>query len=147
MIPPCTCGECAEISNKIIKLSGRRTSTLYLLNPTQRMAQRWVVDGCRIKEGRRCDWLVCVNDATGCEEIYVELKGADLPAAIAQLEATLRKLRCSNKSKHPRCLVALTRNPLAGTDIAREKIRFKKLYNARFIPLRDGDKHPLQDEM
>src|SRR6266436_3788941 len=142
MAKPCTCGQCGPISHKIIKLSGPRTSTLYLTNPLQRTAQRWVVDGCQITAGRRCDWLVCVNDAHGTEEVFVELKGVDFHGAIEQLETTLNQLRCSNRAQHPRCLVALTRNPMAGTDVAREQVRFKNKYQARLLPLRDGSRHP-----
>ena len=66
-----------------IALSGARTSTLYLLNPKRRNAEKIEVDGCAITEGPRCDWLVLLNDATSHEEIYVELKGSDVDTRLS----------------------------------------------------------------
>src|SRR6266702_1014909 len=132
-----------RISHKKIKLSGPRTSTVYLLNPKKRKVEQIEVDGCAITQGLRCDWLVRTTDVGSQEEIFVELKGSDIEHAIKQIEATIPQLSSDQKLGQKRCVVASTRNPLAGTDISRHKIRLKKLYNARFLPVRDGASVPL----
>src|SRR5690242_18611789 len=133
-------GEVCEenINHKVIKLSGHRTSTLYLLNPAQRQVVRILVDNCAIYNGPRCDWLVCARDNISNEEIFVELKGSDLGHAVKQLEATIPQLSTDPKHGSKRCYVASTRNPLTDTEAQRYKVRFKRDYNARFLPTRDG---------
>ena len=68
--------ECSTfLQHKRIALSGRKTTRLYLLNPAERQVEQIEVDGCAITEGKRCDWLVRLNDASSKEEIYAELRG------------------------------------------------------------------------
>jgi hypothetical protein len=127
-----------RITHRKIKLSGSQTSTLYLLNPREQEVERIEVDGCAITAGLRCDWLVCAEKDGLREEIFVELKGSDINHAIQQIEATIPQLSSDPTQGRKRCLVALTRNPLSGTDINKHQIRLKKHYNARFLPVRDG---------
>ncbi len=135
----CICGQCGVVTHETIKLSGPRTTTLYVDNPTKREVQRWQVDGCQITAGRRCDWLLCVDDAAGTREIFVELKKSDFAGALEQLEETLLQgFRCCNRSSQPNCVVALRRNPMAGTDVALAKDRFKRKYGARLETRHDG---------
>ena len=52
------------------------------------------VDGCFIKDRRRCDYLFEILQGTKIEKVfYVELKGKDLSHAIEQLEATIEYCR------------------------------------------------------
>src|SRR5207237_10899918 len=97
-----------RISHKRIKLSGQRTSTLYLLNPERRKVDRIEVDGCAITTGLRCDWLVCAITGGPHEEIFVELKGVDIEHAIKQIEATIPKLSIDTRLRRTRCQVDLT---------------------------------------
>jgi hypothetical protein len=109
--------ECSTfLDYKRIALTGKKTSTLYLLNPMQRKVEQIEVDNCAITEGCRCDWLVRLDDATSREEIYVELKGSDILHAVDQLEATIKRLSVNAKHFPKRCLVASSRGTL-GTDI------------------------------
>ena len=120
-----------------IVLSGHRTTTLYLLNPTKRKIEKVEVDGCAITEGLRCDWLILANDMTSHEEIYVELKGADFHHALDQLRQTITKLSTDRRRLRKRCYVVLTRNPMTGTDVQQMKVRFLNDFNACFTPVRD----------
>ena len=125
--------ECSTfLQHKRIALSGRRTTRLYLLNPTERRVEKIEVDGCAITEGQRCDWLVRLNDAASTEEIYVELKGSAVYHAVEQLRATVEKLSedCANFPK--RCFIVFTRNPMLGTDVQKYKVRFRQSFNASF---------------
>ena len=60
------------------------------LNTNRKAYDRITVDGCVIREGNKCDFLL-----TSCEygdQYFVELKGENLEHAIVQLEATFAKL-------------------------------------------------------
>ena len=59
-------------------------------NPGGKMVRQFKVDGEVFPSGSgplRCDWLV-LND-TDQHAYYIELKGSDIPHAIAQIEATI----------------------------------------------------------
>ena len=118
-----------------IALSGKHTTTLYLLNPEKQRVEKIEVDGCAITQGLRCDWLVRVED--GKEEIFVELKGSDVSRAIKQLTATIGRLSTDPTQLRKRCFVVFNRNPLTGTDVQKHKVRFLKSYNAAFRPVRN----------
>jgi nucleotidyltransferase/DNA polymerase involved in DNA repair len=66
------------------------------------------------------------------QEIYVELKGSDIYHAVEQLEASIEKLSIDRARLDKRCLVVFNRNPMTGTDVQRNKVTFKKNYNAAF---------------
>lgn len=60
------------------------------LNPNRKAYDRITVDGCVIREGNKCDFLLA-----SCEygdQYFVELKGENLDYAILQLESTFEKL-------------------------------------------------------
>lgn len=60
------------------------------LNPNRKAYDRITVDGCVIRKGNKCDFLL-----TSCEygdQYFVELKGENLEHAIVQLESTFAKL-------------------------------------------------------
>src|SRR5947209_8726499 len=107
-----------------IAISGKRTTTLYLLNPTERRVEQILVDGCAITEGERCDWLVRLEDATSKTEIYIELKGSDVYHAVEQLRATIEKLSVDRASLSKRSYIVFARNPMTGTDVQKYKVQF-----------------------
>ena len=137
--------ECSTfLRHKKIALSGRRTTTLYLLNPQEREVEQVQVDDCAITEGPRCDWLVILNDAISRQEIYVELKGSGVSHAVEQLRTTIRKVSADCKRLPKRCFVVFTRNPMAGTDIQNHKVKFRRDFTARFDLVRDKTEVPLE---
>jgi hypothetical protein len=136
--------ECSTFrQHRKLALSGKKTTTLYLLNPDERIVEQIEVDGCAIMDGIRCDWLVRLNDATSKEEIYVELKGSDVRHAVEQLRATIVKLSADRAKFPKRCFVVFTRNPLTGTDVQQLKLQFRKTFNSLFQPVRDKAEIPL----
>ena len=138
-------GRCClvRLRHRKIKLSGQRTSTLYLDNPARLRVERIEVDGCAIVDGIRCDWLVRVLADVDGAEIFVELKGADLHHGIRQLEETILRLSSNPALTLKRCLIACRRVPLLDTQIARAKVRFRNQFSARFEVLRDGANHAI----
>jgi hypothetical protein len=129
--------ECSKIlRDKKIKLSGKRTSTVYLLNPTERAVQRIEVDDCAITIGLRCDWLVLLNDSISRVEIYVELKGSDVPHAIKQIEATIKRMSADHMKRQKRSLVVLKQVPIERTVVQNTRQRFQRDFNSTFETIR-----------
>ena len=136
--------ECSTfLQHKKIALSGRRTTTLYLLNPQERRVEQVQADDSAISEGPRCDWLVILDDTASREEIYVELKGSGVYHAVEQLRATVSRLSADCKRLRKRCFVVFTRNPMVGTDIQNHKVKFLRDFTAGFYLVRDRTEVPL----
>ena len=67
------------------------------------------VDGCLIKDGERCDYLIL-----SCEDksaFFVELKGHDLKKAIAQIDSSITKLMTEMQEFKIYARIVLNRNP------------------------------------
>jgi hypothetical protein len=126
-----------------IALRGRRTSTLYLENPRQIEVEQIEVDGCAITEGPRCDWLVRVIDDKPIEEIFVELKGAGVSPAIIQLRESITKLSVQKNTHQKRAVIVFTRNPMSGTDIQIQKVKFFKDFRASLVMVKNNQGIPL----
>ncbi|HBK21592.1 MAG TPA: hypothetical protein DDZ60_03520 [Planktothrix sp. UBA10369] len=125
--------ECENTSsNKLIPLAENK-SKLVIENPNQFRVCVIEVDGCAIKEGLRCDYLVIPDqqDIKKVIEIYIELKGSKILHAIEQLEATMKKLSDDPAKQEKVCIIISTRCPLAGNDIQNFKKDFIKKYNAK----------------
>jgi len=142
-IPPGRKNCVKRVAHKEILLSGKQTSSLYLLNPRERWVDKVLVDGCVITEGLRCDWAVEVDDQFSREEIFIELKGSHLTYAVKQIISTIDALSSDPAQTKKRCLVAYSRRPLAQREIRLLKRMFEKQYNARFEQLRNGSSHLL----
>ena len=81
------------------------------------------VDGCLIKEGERCDYLILA-----CEDksaFFVELKGHDLKKAIAQINSSINKLMTEIKEFKIYARIVLNRNPTPDINSSIE-IKLKK---------------------
>lgn len=97
-----------EVDHSILKFSEKRSS-LQVNNKNKRTVLRHQVDGCLIKVGKKCDWLL-VDKLTGVE-IYVELKGSDVDVAVKQLCTTVDAIGQPGKKKFG--YVVCTRSPNA----------------------------------
>lgn len=119
-------------TDSIIKFEENRTS-LRFLNPEHRGYKRVQVDGCAIKQGLKCDNLLCQEDET--EERFVELKGTDIPHGLEQLRATIQTL-----GEHPEnrkaYLIFTACSTVFSTKIQIAKLDFKRKYNAELIAKR-----------
>ncbi|CAD5965166.1 hypothetical protein PCC9214_03445 [Planktothrix tepida] len=108
-------------------------SKFVIENPNQFKVCVVQVDGCAIKEGRCCDYLVIPDelDIKKRLEIYIELKGSKILHAIEQLEATIKQLSDDPAKQEKVCIIISTQCPLATTEIQNFKRDFKKKYNAK----------------
>lgn len=125
--------ECETISsNKLIPLAENK-SKLIIENPNQFKVCVVQVDGCAIKEGVRCDYLVIPDqeDIKKTLEIYIELKGSKISHAIDQLEATLKQLSDDPAKQEKVCIIVSSQCPLTKPEIQKFKLKFKKTYNAK----------------
>ncbi len=140
--------ECSDfLRHRKIALTGKRTTTLYLLNPHERRVERVQVDGCAITDGPRCDWLVLLNEPLPREEIYVELKRSHVDRGVEQSEATIKKLSAAGARLRKRCFVVSHRSPITGTDVQKYKDKFFRNFNARFYVVKDKKAVPLEDRL
>jgi hypothetical protein len=81
--------ECSEIiNNKSILIQDKKgKSKFYLDNKSQLMMTRIIVDGCLNITGKKCDYLITIDNPLS--EIYIELKGRRVDEAIKQIENTI----------------------------------------------------------
>ena len=89
-----------------------------------------LVDGCAIKDGIRCDYLVKVQDKL---EIFIELKGQDIEHAINQIERSIQILSSDRNNFPKQSYVVCTRSPMQSPEIQLIQKRFKKKYNSAFF--------------
>ena len=136
--------ECSKIlRGRTITLTGKRTVTVHCLNPDEREIERIEVDGCAITTGPRCDWLVVVENE-GRRELFVELKGSDVPRAIKQLESSIVALSADKAKLGKRAMVVLRKAPpKENTLVQRTQKRFKRDFNSSFETVRDKGKTSL----
>jgi len=125
--------ECEKIVSDKRITRKENQSQIIIENPNQFKVCVVQVDGCAIKEGLRCDYLVIPDqqDIKKVIEIYIELKGSKILHAIEQLEATIKKLSYDPAKQEKVCIIISTRCPLTTPEIQKFKLRFKKTYNAK----------------
>ena len=138
MTNPCI----STINDKIIVFSDKQSKAAFrLLNENQRKIEKCKVDDCLIKEKtvNKCDWLAIIAIETKKElenktekEIYIELKGKDIPHAVKQLCSSVEILTKDKKSKKLGYIIG-TRSPLNSAEI---QIESKKLLQSHKLILR-----------
>lgn len=118
-------------SDSQIVLSEKRSSICFL-NPSRKSYELVYVDGCAIKEGPRCDYLLRrVEDRL---EYFVELKGCDVPHAIEQLRASINLLRSRDSGVDRKAYVISTRGyPRTTTGIQRAVKEFGKRFSTELV--------------
>ncbi|HEY9811850.1 MAG TPA: hypothetical protein V6D13_21175 [Halomicronema sp.] len=121
---------CEELTtNKIIVLKENKSKMIFE-NPNQAPVRKIKVDGCVIKEeSQKCDYVLIPDYQV---EIYVELKGTDIPKAIEQLESTIELLSDNPKKIRKLCFIVSTRCPKTASDIQKIAKNFKTKYNSSF---------------
>lgn len=107
------CEKCRTTKDSNITFTENKSS-ITISNSNKRELTVNCVDGCKITEGIRCDWLLVDNETQ--REVFIELKGKDVSHAVDQLKASidiLSKGRRETKYGYVIC----TRSPLNSTDI------------------------------
>ncbi|MDJ0658957.1 MAG: hypothetical protein QNJ42_05640 [Crocosphaera sp.] len=124
--------ECSEVTNnKIIPFSDKKgKSKMYIDNPSKKYIQKITVDGCLNIPGKKCDYLLKIDNLS--LDIYIELKGCKVDDAIKQLENTINYIYKDNSKVAVRkfCYIIHTRCPLKAQEMENYMRKFKKNYNA-----------------
>lgn len=84
---PCACIE--RTSNPLIVFKEKKAKIAFQ-NTARKEYQRITVDGCVIKDGNKCDFLLVSNEHG--DQYFVELKGEDVNHAVEQLETSMEQL-------------------------------------------------------
>ncbi|MDJ0529348.1 MAG: hypothetical protein PX634_29345, partial [Microcystis sp. M53600_WE12] len=79
------CSECNN--NKIVKVK-ENGKEFIVNNNSQKLVTKIKIDNCLIIEGKRCDWLLEIDDPCSWA-LYIELKGKNIEQAYDQLLSTL----------------------------------------------------------
>ncbi len=109
--------------NKIVVCKENKRKIIFI-NNNKRNVEKIKVDGCQIKEGKRCDYLVNFNEIQN----FIELKGENIKYALKQIEITINILGISSDKKN--CYIISSRSPLSATDIQNYKLLFKRKFKA-----------------
>ncbi len=120
--------ECIEITkNPIISLE-ENGKTMIFKNEKRKSVTKIRVDGCAVKDGIRCDWLV-KNDKN--VEHFVELKGTDVAHGCRQLERSILELseNVAKSVKHS-FIIASRLVPAINPTIQIFKRKFDGKYNS-----------------
>ncbi len=133
------------VKDKNIVFSDEKSkSELKITNENLREIERHKVDGCLIKgeESKKCDWLAIIviplaSEKTLKKEVFIELKGKNVPHAIEQLCVSVEKLSADKKSKKLGYIIC-TRSPLSSTEI---QTQAKKVLRSHNLMLRVKSNH------
>jgi hypothetical protein len=126
-----TLGQCTEsVAHSKIKVEENGKSAVFL-NATNSVFNRIHVDGCVIKDGPRCDWVI---SRKSIGDVLIELKGSNVKHAFGQIRATAAYWR-ANKFLEGRMggLVVCSQYPRIATMVQKAKEEFSREFNA---PLR-----------
>ncbi|NEN99457.1 MAG: hypothetical protein F6K50_29435 [Moorea sp. SIO3I7] len=129
-----SCPGCEEFKDDNEIVLKEKKSKITFENPNRDKILKIKVDGCAIRDNEtlRCDYALVPNEEV---EIYVELKGRDIPHAVKQIESTINLLSDNPQKIDKRCFVVFTRFglPKGRTNIQIIKSKFNKKYNATLI--------------
>ncbi|KAA6322012.1 hypothetical protein EZS27_028406, partial [termite gut metagenome] len=103
-----------------------QNSEFRLNNPGRKEIICVKVDGCAIKDGIRCDWMIIDSGV----EHYIELKGRDVTHALEQLKQSIQRLSNDPAKEIKFAFVVSTRCPLSGTDVQKMQKMFKDEFKA-----------------
>jgi hypothetical protein len=123
--------ECIEITNNPIISLEEKGKKMTFRNNERKPISKIRVDGCAIKEGIRCDWLV-KNEKN--IEHFVELKGGDVIHGCRQLERSILELsNGAAKNVKYSFIISSRRYPAIDTTVQNWQRKFKDRFNCKLI--------------
>lgn len=121
------CTDMVRHSSVVVSESGR---SFRIENNRRLPVNKLQIDGCLIDDHRqRCDWGFEICDPPEVV-YYVELKGADLGKAFAQLCATMRYLGKRHRHLKRRCFIVASRVPRSGPQVQNLQVKMVKEFKA-----------------
>lgn len=127
---------CEELINHPIVVlrdkKSKKSSKNYIIfkNPDRIDITKVIIDGCVIKSGLRCDYLLIVPDK---KYYFIELKGNDIVQAINQLEQTILFVQQQRRINEKKCSISSYHFPAFDSSIQRKVKLFKAKNNAILI--------------
>jgi len=118
-----------KTNDSVIQFREKR-SKICFNNAKRKYFKRVQVDGCAIKEGLRCDNLLCSEDEH--DEYYIELKGSDIAHAISQLRNTITQIGQYDYNRHS-YIVCTKFAPQLSTKLQIAKKYFKSRFKSDLI--------------
>jgi len=85
----------------------------------------YLVDGCLITDGQRCDYLVIPNARSA---VFIELKGGDVEKGISQLEQSVKILATELNGRLKFAVLVPSRCPLPAYELQKAMDRFRRQY-------------------
>ena len=120
-------GICEKVINHRLIVFKENRSKLVIENTKRKNVRRIEVDGCVLKEGLRCDYLMITENNT---EYFIELKGGDVQHALSQLKTTINHISEDPKHGLKHCFIICTRHPALTPKIQRMKMELKRKFNS-----------------
>lgn len=125
---PAICTERTSDSQIVFR---ENKAKLSFVNSQRKAYDKIKVDGCVLREGNKCDFLL-VSSEFG-DQYFVELKGENLNHAIVQLEATFEKLLDTREDVMKKAFVVSSNS---GMRINTHRQQLEKRFRKRGIDLR-----------
>jgi hypothetical protein len=118
--------ECSVPHRRIVLRE--KLSKITFLNNAELPIRKIKIDGCVINNDEiRCDYVI-IRELN--EEIYIELKGSDVPHALKQIINTINLISDNVKLIKKLCFVVTMSCPLTSTEIQKQKLFFKNKFNS-----------------
>ena len=128
IVIPSICTEKTSDSQIVFRENKARLS---FVNSQHKAYDKITVDGCVLREGNKCDFLL-VSSEFG-DQYFVELKGENLNHAIVQLEATFEKLLDTREDVMKKAFVVSSNS---GMRINTHRQQLEKRFRKQGIDLR-----------
>jgi hypothetical protein len=122
------CNEFCDTRRTVVVRDTRNPQEYRVTNSSSKELCKIRVDGCLIKAGKKCDYLIL-----SCEDklaFFVELKGQDLIEALGQIDASITRLIPKMPDFKFYARIVLNKNPTPDINSSVEiklKKRLKKL--------------------
>jgi hypothetical protein len=128
-------GICERLTHDPLIVVQEHHSRFVLKNPNRFEFKSVLIDGCVIKVGQRCDYLIV--GPTGIE-YFIELKGSDVEHAVNQLRTTILQIGSKAKGIERYSFIVINRCPRITPKVQLLMKRFKKDLNS---PLHNSPLH------
>ena len=131
-----------ELSVRKIVATSEHGKRYHLSVSQSKRSSLFQIDGYIVSEGKRCDKLVLVEKAKdNWAEIFVELKGVDVPSGIEQLRACLENplfKHPTNKELRARIIAQSFPTNKANPIMERARIEFRQKYHCDLRWMKNG---------
>ena len=126
------CLEDGAVPIKVLRDRDGGDSTVRIRNENDPLGDLkiYVVDGCLIRDGIRCDYMFLPNARAA---VFVELKGTDISHGLSQIKRSIAELRDEVRNRALFAILVVTRCPIAQSNVAVAQDRFFREFRCRLV--------------